>query len=191
MTLQVDFDQDLWVYVPAEWPWEGFASMEQWRDTLVDALADAYSFDEPLRAWVSDVITGIVRSMDEGEHRFAYLSRPHEALAIASIYEWARTEATSEQLLGVDDPRALRAPVVKEFAGGRLGAGMKALRNPVDETDANTVSVVAHWVWRLPDRDVVMIVGDSDLPRFDALHDDFDALARAIGIVPDDERSAQ
>ena len=49
----------------------------------------------------------------------------------------------------------------------------------IDEDGA--INVVAHWVWRLPDRDVVMIVGDFDLARFETLRADYEALARAIG----------
>lgn len=45
------------------------------------------------------------RSVDDEEHRFAYLSRPHEAIGIASIYELpARTDAELASLVGVGDP---------------------------------------------------------------------------------------
>ena len=65
------------------------------------------------------------------------------------------------------------------FVGGRLGDGHTATRHVIDEDGA--INVVAHWVWRLPDRDVVMIVGDFDLARFETLRADYEALARAIG----------
>lgn len=185
MTLQVDFDQDLWLYVPGAWPWEGFPAIEQWRDALAGALAEAYGYDAPLREWVAATAEGLARGVEDDEHRFAYFSRPHEALGIASIYELARAEeATAEQMLGVHDPAAVREVQVVPFEDGRLGPGLSATRHVADETGA--ITVVAHWLWRLPDRDVLMIAGDPDLARFEMLREDYDTLARAIGTAPDE-----
>lgn len=180
MTLHVDFDHDLWVYVPAEWPWEGFASLEQWSSALVGALSDAYGYDASMRDWLTATVEGMSRSVDDEEHRFVYLSRPHEAIGIASIYELpARTDAELASLVGVGDPRATRPVIAEPFTGGRLGPGLTATRHIQDED--GTISVVTHWAWRIDERDVLMIVGDFDLARFEALRPDYDALARAIG----------
>lgn len=180
MTLHVDFDQDLWVYIPAEWPWEQFARLEDWSAALVGALGDAYGYDAPLRDWLTATLEGMSRGADEAEHRFGYLSRPHETLGLASVYELpSRPEISTEELVGVGDPRAVRPVVAQAFDGGRLGAGTTATRHVADE--AGTVSAVTHWAWRLADRDVLMIAGDFDLPRFKALQVDYDTLARAIG----------
>ncbi|MBN9215780.1 MAG: hypothetical protein ABS62_11750 [Microbacterium sp. SCN 70-200] len=182
MTLHADFDRDLWVYVPTEWPWEGFDSLEEWSGTLVGALSEAYGYDTSMREWLTATVQGLSRSADENEHRFAYLSRPHEAIGIASIYELpARPDTPLEELVGVGDPRATRPVVAAPFSGGRLGAGLSATRHVTD--DDGTVSVVTHWVWRLGERDVLMIVGDFDLARFEALRADYDTLARAIGMA--------
>ncbi|MBD7957351.1 hypothetical protein H9651_06845 [Microbacterium sp. Sa4CUA7] len=184
MTLHVDFDQDLWLYVPGAWPWEGFTGIEQWRDVLAEALADAYRYDAPMREWVAATAEGLARGVEENEHRFAYFSRPHEALGIASIYELARAEeATEEQILGVHDPAAVREVQVVPFEG-RLGPGLSATRHVADESGA--ITVVTHWLWRLDDRDVLMIAGDPDPARFQALREDYDTLARAIGTAPDE-----
>ena len=180
MTLQVDFDRDLWVYVPTDWPWEQFATLEQWRDALVRALGDAYGYDEPMREWLAATLDGLSRGADPEEHRFAYLARPHEVIGIASIYELeAAPETSLHELLGVEDDAVARPVEGQTFVGGRLGDGHTATRHVIDEDGA--INVVAHWVWRLPDRDVVMIVGDFDLARFETLRADYEALARAIG----------
>lgn len=180
MTLQVDFDRDLWVYVPTEWPWEQFAALEQWRDALVGSLGDAYGYDEPMREWLTATLEGLSRGAEAEEHRFAHLARPHEAIGIASIYELEDAPETSlDELLGVDDAAAIRPVEPETFVGGRLGDGHTATRHVAD--DEGAINVVAHWVWRLPDRDVVMVVGDFDLARFEMLRTDYDALARAIG----------
>ena len=109
MTLQVDFDRDLWVYVPTDWPWEQFATLEQWRDALVRALGDAYGYDEPMREWLAATLDGLSRGADPEEHRFAYLARPHEVIGIASIYELeAAPETSLDELLGVEDDAVAR-----------------------------------------------------------------------------------
>lgn len=185
MSLQVDFDPDLWLYVPDAWPWEGFATLEQWRDTLADALTAAHGYDPAMRQWVADTAEGLARGADEHEHRFAYFSRPHEALGIASIYEMPRIpEATEEQMLGVHDATAVRPVQITSFEGGRLGDGTTSTRHVADESGA--ITAITHWLWRLDDRDVLMIAGDPDIARFETLRDDYDALARAIGTAPHD-----
>ncbi|MFT4214483.1 MAG: hypothetical protein QM622_06875 [Microbacterium sp.] len=184
MSLHVDFDRDLWIYVPAEWPWEAYDSLEQWSATLVGVLGDAYGYDAAMRDWLSATVQGMSRGIDELEHRFAYLSRPHETLGIASIYELpTRPDSPLEELVGVGDPRATRPVEASVFTGGRLGDGMTATHHVVD--DDGTVSVVTHWAWRIDERDVLMIVGDFDLARFESLRADYDTLARAIGTSED------
>lgn len=186
MTLRVDFDQDLWVYVPTEWPWQQFSTLDEWRDALVAALGEAYGYDDELRAWLASTLEGMVRGCSPEEHRFAYLARPHDELALASVFEWARQEdLTRDDILGARDPLAVRPPALSDFDGGPLGTGAKCTRFVSDADGTGPITGVAHWAWRLPDRDIVMIVGDGDLPRFERLQEEFDALARAIGVVSD------
>lgn len=185
MTLQVEMDRDSWVYVPSEWPWGPFETSVDWRDALVAAIGDAQGYGEGTREWLAATLDGIVASSDAQEHRFAYLAAPLADLAVVSVYELPRYDAPDDELLGVGDPTAVRPPVVAEFAGGGLGDGRKSLRFVADPDDADSLSGIAHWVWRLDDRDVVMIVGDGDLARFQRLQDTFDALARAITTIDD------
>ncbi len=58
MTLHVDFDQDLWVYVSVEWPREGVASLEQ--RSSVGALGDGFGYDASLRAWLQATVAGVL-----------------------------------------------------------------------------------------------------------------------------------
>ncbi len=180
MSLHVDFDRDLWVYVPAEWPWEQFRGVEEWSTALVNALGEAYGYDASMREWLDATLQGMSRGADADEHRFAYLARPHEVLGLASIYEQpVHADLSPEQLAGADDPRATRPVAAAPFEGGRLGRGLSAVRHLADEN--GIITAVAQWVWRLDDRDVLMVVGDDDLARFELLRDDYDALARSIG----------
>lgn len=179
--LQVDFDRDLWLYVPAEWPWEQFGTLEDWSSAIVTSLTDAYGYDAPMQEWVRATVEGMSRGVGEYEYRFGYLSRPHEALGMASIYELpAGTGASLDDLLGLPADDAVRPVIVEPFEGGRLGAGVTATRHDVDAD--GSISAVTHWVWRTPVADVVMIAGDPDPGRFATLRDDYDSLARAIGV---------
>tara|TARA_R110002020_G_scaffold429554_1_gene639161 strand:- start:426 stop:1028 length:603 start_codon:yes stop_codon:yes gene_type:complete len=191
MPLRVDFDRDLWLYIPTAWPWMGYPTLESWRDAVVLALADAYGYDASTRDWLSATLEGMVRGAGEGEERFAYMARPHEAIGVASLYEWATLVETSlDDLLGVADDASVRPPVVTPIEGAGLGPGTKAVRftgeAAADSAAAPAIVGVAHWVWRLPDRDVILIAGDSDLVRFDELQPAFDDLARSISVVADE-----
>jgi len=186
MPLQVDFDRDSWLYVPTEWPWMSFGSLEEWRDAAVRAIGDAYGYDANLRDWLGATLEGLVRGCGPDEERFAYMARPHDLIGMVSLYEWASSpDLTLEELLGATDPAAVRAPVTTPFAGGALGDGFKTLRFASDSTAADGIVGVAHWVWRTPDSDIVLIAGDSDLVRFQALQDSFDDLARSISHTED------
>lgn len=196
MPLRVDFDRDLWLYIPTEWPWMGYPTLESWRDAVVSALADAYRYDASMRDWLSATLEGMVRGAAPHEERFAYMVRPHEVIGMASLYEWATiADSSLDDLLGVADPGAVRPPTVTPVEGAGLGPGTKAVRFVSDAQSnalagspqaAPTIVGVAHWVWRLPDRDIILIAGDSDLVRFDELQVPLDDLARSISLVADD-----
>ncbi|MDO8382659.1 MAG: hypothetical protein Q7T17_06740, partial [Microbacterium sp.] len=122
---------------------------------------------------------------------FAYMARPHEIIGMVSLYEWATlAESSLDDLLGVTDDASVRPPVVTPIEGAGLGPGTKAVRfsgeAAADSAAAPAIVGVAHWVWRLPDRDVILIAGDSDLVRFDELQPAFDDLARSISVVADE-----
>ena len=200
MTLRVDFDRDLWLYVPTQWPWMGYARLEDWRDAVVAAVGDAHGYDRSLRDWLGATLEGMVRGATPGEERFAYLARPHETIGMASLYEWASSpDAELDDLLGIRGDASIRPPQVTPIEGAGLGHGTKAVRF-VDESRTNadagtagsagraaTIVGVAHWVWRLADRDVIMIAGDADLARFDQLQGPLDDLARSISLAAEDQ----
>ena len=203
MTLRVDFDRDLWLYVPTQWPWMGYARPEDWRDAVVAAVGDAHGYDRSLRDWLGATLEGMVRGATPGEERFAYLARPHETIGMASLYEWASSpDAELDDLLGIRGDVSIRPPQVTPIEGAGLGHGTKAVRF-VDESRTNadagtagsagrsggaaTIVGVAHWVWRLADRDVIMIAGDADLARFEQLQGPLDDLARSISLAAEDQ----
>ncbi len=185
MTLRVDADPARWMYIPARFPWQGYERLEEWSEALVTTLTDLHGYDAGQQDLFRAYAEGLSRSTDTGEHRYAYLTQPHVEVAIASFYEWHRLDVDDDELLGVRDERAVRPPTVEAFESEALGTGAVSVRHIADPE--GTVSAVAHWVWRLPDRDIIMIVGDADVPRFLRLRPVYDDLARAITIVASDE----
>lgn len=186
MTIRVDADPARWMYVPARFPWQGYAAVEEWSDALMSALDDLHHYGADQREFIRAYAEGLSRSIDTGEHRYAYLTQPHVETAIASFYEWPHLDVPDEELQGAADPRSVRPAVTEPFESEALGAGTVTVRY-VSEDPTGVVGAVAHWVWRQPDRDIIMIVGDADLPRFLRLRPLFDELARAISVVPGDE----
>lgn len=185
MTLQVHADPARWMYIPAHFPWQGYARLEDWSATLVATLTELHGYDSDQQELFRGYAEGLSRGIEPGEHRYGYLTQPHVDVAIASFYEWDRLDAEDDELLGLRDARAVRPPTVDTFTSETLGAGAVSVRHVADPD--GTVSAVAHWLWRLPDRDIIMIVGDADVPRFLRLRPVYDELARAISIVPGDE----
>lgn len=190
MTIRVDADPARWMYVPARFPWQGYAGVEEWSDALMSALDELHHYGSDQRELIRAYAEGLSRSIDTGEHRYAYLTQPHVETAIASFYEWPHLDVPGEELQGATDRAAVRPAVTEPFESEALGAGTVTVRYVAKEPNG-VVGAVAHWVWRHPDRDVIMIVGDADLPRFMRLRPLFDELARAISVVPgDEERSS-
>lgn len=200
MTLTVHYDRDLWLPIPNEWPWEHHVSFEAWRDELVRVYTDAYGYTPDLQTWLADLLTGLVRSVGANEHRFVFFPAPHEALAVVALYEIPRDSPLSDpvpstgSMLGLDDTAAVRPPAKVSFTSA-LGAGEKCMRF-IESGDERSISGVSHWLWRLPDRDILMIVGDSNLSQFDALQPMLDDFARSIELADaelafTDERSTQ
>ncbi|WP_298744387.1 hypothetical protein [uncultured Microbacterium sp.] len=185
MTLRVDADPARWMYIPSRFPWQGYARLEDWSATLVSVLSDLHGYDADQQDLFRSYAEGLSRGIDTGEHRYGYLTQPHVEVAIASVYEWHRLDVSDEELLGVLDERAVRPPTVEAFESDALGTGAVSVRHVADPD--GTVSAVAHWVWRQPDRDIILVIGDADIPRFLRLRSVYDELARAISIVPGDE----
>ncbi|MCT9002694.1 hypothetical protein [Microbacterium memoriense] len=185
MTLQVNADPARWMYIPARFPWQGYAQLEDWSSTLVATLSDLHGYDTDQQDLFRAYAEGLSRGVETGEHRYGYLTQPHVEVAISSFYEWHRLDVDDDELLGLLDDRAVRPPTVEPFESDALGVGAVSVRHVADPD--GTVSAVAHWVWRLPDRDIIMVIGDADIPRFLRLRPVYDELARAIAIVPGDE----
>lgn len=185
MTLHVNADPARWMYIPSRFPWQGYDRVEEWSSTLVTVLTDLHGYDTDQQDLFRSYAEGLSRGIDTGEHRYGYLTQPHVEVAIASIYEWHRLDASDDELLGTLDGRAVRPPTVESFQSDALGTGTVSVRHVGDP--GGTVSAVAQWLWRLPDRDIIMVIGDADVPRFLRLRPAYDELARAISIVPGDE----
>lgn len=186
MTIRVDADPVRWMYVPARFPWQGYDSVEEWSGALMAALDGLHDYGAEQRELIRAYAEGLSRSVDTGEHRYAYLTQPHVETAIASFYEWPHLDADDDELSGARDRASVRPALTEPFHSDALGAGTVTIRY-VEDASSGTVSAVGHWVWRESDRDIIMIVGDADLPRFLRLRPLYDDLARAISVVPGDE----
>lgn len=104
--------------------------------------------------------------------------------SFVSLYELPTTPGLDlTQLLGLDDPSVIRPPVRAQFESASLGTGEKSLRFVTDDPRDSTVIGIAHWVWRLADRDILLVAGGAELADFDELQPYFDELARQIQLL--------
>lgn len=186
MTLNVDCDLSKWLYVPVEWPWADCASPDEWSAWVAEVTSEAHGYTEGQKGWLQSSLEGLARSIGPAEYRFVYFVDPVRTLSFLSLYEIPRQEHESyDSLLGLGDPASIRTPKVVEFISEGLGRGRKSLRF-VESGERRDITAVAHWVWRLDDRDIAVIAAGHNIAEFDMLQHEFDEFSRSISRADDD-----
>ncbi len=182
MTLRVDCDLLKWLYVPTEWPWEGFASPQEWSVQLADETAVALGYDASTREWLQITLEGLAQNVGPAEYRFVYFVDPNAILSFVSLYEVPRQDDSFEDLLGMGDSACIRPPQAVRFNSSNLGNGMKSMRFVADANDRE-ITGISHWAWRQDDRDIVMIAAGQNIAEFGMLQDEFDEFAQSISVI--------
>ncbi|WP_129590474.1 hypothetical protein [Cryobacterium aureum] len=183
-TIRVDFDRDLWLYVPEEWPWNQFADLDDWAGTITRLLTDAYSLDQPTARWIDESLHSIATDRPETESRFVYLANPAEFVFFVSVlYPTSSPELTLDDLAAVHDPAATSAVMVTTFLSDLLGDGVRSIRYAdVGEPD-HDIAAIAQYAWQKNGLDVVMIAANFNIALLTELLPIVDDLARSISIV--------
>ncbi len=184
MAVEMDYDLDRWVYVPNVFPWESFGDEEQWADAVAHAFGGEGRTAAPaeLVEWLRAYLIGAVRSNRSGTIRFAHLPHIAAPQAIVDVYELPRRDDVAlKDLTHEDQGPRVRDPEVVPFDSEHLGAGVKSTRWVRTESEA--IVRATNWVWRTPERDIVVLTAGSDLPLAEALDPVVDELARTIRLA--------
>lgn len=182
MAMYVDYDADRWLYVPNAFPWSDFADEEQWAAAVAEAFDRGPRRRRPpadLLDWLRAYLTGAVRNNTGGAVRLLHLPTITSPTMIVDIYETPPDPALSLEDLTRQNEQPLTRPAdVEPFDSPHLGPGVKATRMVIH--GAGSIIWATNWVWRLDDRDIVMLTGTTDLPVAEAMVPILDTLARSI-----------
>ncbi|WP_104134841.1 MULTISPECIES: hypothetical protein [unclassified Cryobacterium] len=183
-TIRVDFDRDLWLYVPEEWPWNQFADLDDWAGTITVLLTDAYTLDAATARWIDESLHSIANDRPKTESRFVYLANPAESVFFVSVLYPARSpELTLDDLAAVHDPAATSAVAVTTFSSELLGDGVRSIRYADAGEPDHDIAAIAQYAWKGDDLDVVVIAANFNIALLTELLPIVDDLARSISIV--------
>ena len=185
-TIKVDFDRDRWLYVPEFWPWQQFASVEDWAGTIARLVQESAELDAERGEWLRASITSIHNDRPEGENRFIYLAEPDKFIFFVSVLHGPSRPAISvDTLAGIDDPAATRAPDVENLQSAALGRGIRAVRYVDAGAPNHDVAAIAQYAWRSQDMDVVVIAANYGIVLLNAMLPIVDEFALSISVVDD------
>ena len=185
MTLKVDFDTDRWVYVPRDFPWNGYATADEWVTTVTRLASGAFEYGEDASGRLELFLRQLLAypRMTPDLHRFALLGAPDGSLEMVQVVETPTDEERpTDSLLGLPEPDATRAPEVTTVHGG-LGTGRRAVRYTRADSLGGDIVVSVNWGWRTGGSDVVVMYGTSNLVHLDAVLPVLDEFAASISMA--------
>lgn len=183
-SVKVDFDRDVWLYVPESWPWQGFDNVDIWADTTVRLLAEAYELDDETAQWLGMSLRSITNDRPDQESRFIYLANPGGFIFFLSVASAPTDERLSlESLAGSDDPTVTRQPELEHLESPGMGRGVRTLRYADIGDPSHDIAAIYQYAWRSGGLDVVVIASNFNIPLLLELQPAIDELALSISVV--------
>ncbi|WP_166851402.1 hypothetical protein [Isoptericola sp. BMS4] len=185
MTLRVDFDTDRWVYVPRDFPWNGYETADEWVATVSRLASEAFEYGEDATDQLEHFLRQLLAypRMTPDIHRFALLGAPDGSLEMVQVLETPTDGDTDmDRLLGLPDPAMTRDPEITSVTGG-LGEGRRAVRHTRADDLGGDIVVSVNWAWRTGGSDVVVMYGTSNLVLLDTVLPVLDQFAASISLA--------
>jgi hypothetical protein len=181
-SIKVDFDPNVWTYVPEVWPWKHFTDVEHWATTYGLACAEAAEVSEEQGAELAQRLHSIAVTREAVETRFIYMADPFTTLFYANVlYMDTQKKESLEGLVFAQDPSVVRPVELTQLESPHLGSGVRALRHLADE-DGNP-AVIAQYAFRANGVDVVVSALSFDVDHLLSVLPAVDALATSISVV--------
>jgi hypothetical protein len=200
MALNVTWDREVWLYLPAEFPHGPYPDEDAWIATILKAHRQA-RWNRQQRRWLEEYLRGLRANNRVGAHRFAYFVDLRKVLLSVDVFEGPHDpHSTLHDITGSDgiDTDA-RPPVVVDIVAQGLGPGTRverALTVPMTTHErigpgdgATEVIVMVFWVFRSEEADVVITATKSDPAVLAAALPDIEALIDGIAVEPDEEET--
>jgi hypothetical protein len=176
-----------WIGVPESFPNDGWATVEDWAAELVEELAT--EFPAPVEDQLSTLTAAFVEVANSRETRGA-------TRIYASIDTWsgpmyladlvlagagAEGALSLPELVGIDDPDAIRTPTVEDFVTDSGLAGVVVTRYVKPEGFEGIVARV-DYAWRNADTLVRLYTAQIDFVDFERVAPRLEALARCVRV---------
>jgi hypothetical protein len=183
-TIHLDFDRDIWLYVPEAWPFNDFANVDEWSSTIGRLFAESAGVDPKVGEALAATVRTIALETPEEESRFVYMGDAFNFIFFVSIIQLETDKSISlEDLASVDDDAVTRPVELTTMRSRGMGKGLRSVRY-VDSGDADhSIALIAQYAWRAKGLDVVMIASSFDVVTLDVLLPVVDELALSVSVV--------
>jgi len=181
-TVKVEFDTELWIYVPEAWPWKNFANVDQWATTLGELYVEATEASAEDGAVLAEKLRAIVAQRAPEESRFICMADPFNFLFHVNVlYVDSNKKMPLDDLVFADDPSVVRPVELEQVTSPHLADGVRALRYVEDED--GDVGLFAQYAFRAKGLDVILVAVSYETDNLLAALPAIDTLARSISVV--------
>ena len=179
---------DQWIGIPESFPNDGWATSEDWARELVEELAA--EFPPPMEDEVAALTAAFVEVADSRSSRGA-------ARIYASIDGWsgpmyladlvlagagAEGALSLAELVGIDDPEAIRVPTTEEFVTESGLSGIVVTRYVKPENFEGVIARI-DYAWRNGNDLIRLYTAQIDFVDFERIAPRLEQLARAVRVV--------
>jgi hypothetical protein len=182
--LRVNYDRDLWLHVPEEFPWHEFGTLDEWVSRVTNLVSDDQAFEGPEKEWLANSLRYIHGGRAPYESRYVYLADPRNAFFFVSVLVADPAENLSlDTLAAAKDPAATAAPDVTPFASPTLGDGIRTIRHVNAGPPTHDVVGIVQYAWKGDIVDVVVVASHYNVVLLQEALPVIDELARVIDVV--------
>ena len=190
MTVDADFDRQIWIGVPGEWNETTWPDYRDWARQVADALWKGWT---PAPGQMGPDHLALVLAMHAenpllaAAYRRCFLWLPEPAAEPFPVFlEGYIADGDREQALqdmaGAHPDGAVEAPIVEEFVNAQLGAGIRVLRYSTDPERGNIILTLSY-AWRTGESDILLWMSTTDTASALGALADIDDLARSVVLI--------
>jgi hypothetical protein len=183
-TIHLDFNRDLWLYVPEVWPFNNFANVDEWSEMIGKLFSEEAGVAKEMGDALAVGVRTLALETPDDESRFIYMGDPFNNVLFVSIIQLATDESISlEDLVVANETEVTRPIEVENLVSPGMGKGLRSLRY-VDSGDADhSIAAIAQYAWRRKGLDVVMIASSFNVVGLLELLPVVDELALSVSVV--------
>lgn len=179
--LFAEHDSSEWVYLPKQFPYEEFASLDHWVESTYNDVLVRLELKEDLIGWFRETLRTIAGLDLQGLDTFVRVKDPIQHVMIIVLGSYVETPSmTLDELIGPNGAECASPPVVEDFENPHLGLGRKSRLMLIDEVGA--VYGYVRWAWRIDGREIILTASEENVAMLARIEPEIDDFARGIGM---------